>query len=113
MAKSSSLVIGFFFVMLVVLQSAYVSGTGPAASPGDYCDAKWLYIGTFPSCEMCQAACPSPNSSTCISPVNTGIHTCCCARTSVPAAATKPTITSLSFFSFSLFLSFMFNMLFS
>ncbi|KAI3865069.1 hypothetical protein MKX03_017699 [Papaver bracteatum] len=76
MARSSFPVFGFFFVVLVVLKSAYVTGAGPAASPGDYglCDADGqLDIGTFLSCEMCHAACPSTIISICLSDsVNTG-----------------------------------------
>ncbi|MCL7042941.1 hypothetical protein MKW94_014016 [Papaver nudicaule] len=96
MAKTSSLVISFFFVVLIlVLQSAYAadSDAGVASSP-DYgvCDPRRMVeIGKFSDCDMCHPACTR----------------------SSPPSGTAATTTSLVFLSFTLFLSFMLNRLFA
>ncbi|MCL7047970.1 hypothetical protein MKW94_029242 [Papaver nudicaule] len=129
MAKCSSLVIGFFFIVLVVvLQSAYVNGAGLASSPEppeDYgeCDPRrQVDIGNFTSCDMCPPACRSSYSvSICllIPTTNTGAYNCkCCAPIKmndlfiVPGAAATTARTSVPFLCFFWFLSFMLNRLF-
>ncbi|KAI3948937.1 hypothetical protein MKW98_021543 [Papaver atlanticum] len=123
MAKSSPLVFsGFFFVVLVVLQSAYVSGAGPASSPRDYgeCDPRrQVDIGNFTSCEMCFDGCRSSyTASICLNSNSTEPHPCRCCAPKISIAqpsvgGTASTTTSLPFLYFSLFLSFVLRGLFT
>ncbi|MCL7028546.1 hypothetical protein MKW94_003905 [Papaver nudicaule] len=122
MANVSSLVIVFFFAALVVLQSAYVSGSG---SPGDgQCDPFLQVDMNVSSCGECDAACSPLTTSACVSDsANEGAYVCeCCPKTNskalqeytsvdtaTPAAADAA--TSLPLLSFSLLLSFILNML--
>ncbi|KAI3865072.1 hypothetical protein MKX03_017702 [Papaver bracteatum] len=122
MEKSSPLVFGsFFFVVLVVLQSAYVSGEGPASSPRDYgeCDPRrQVDIGNFTSCEMCFAGCRSSyTASLCLNSNSTGPHPCRCCAPKKPigqpsVGGTTATSTSLPFLYLSLFSSFVLIRLF-
>ncbi|MCL7038444.1 hypothetical protein MKW94_020811 [Papaver nudicaule] len=126
MAKSSSLlVISFFVVVFVVLQSAYVSGEGFSKGGGYDDQVRECNAGELPtvelrslgftSCNMCDDVCVSPLTSTtiCVSdPANKGGYICKCC---IPNKHLKDdasgkaatTTTSLSFLSFSLFLSLM------
>ncbi|MCL7047967.1 hypothetical protein MKW94_029239 [Papaver nudicaule] len=126
MAKRSSLlVIGFFVVVLVVLQSAYVSGAG------DYgqCYAYMQVDIHVSSCDECAVSCsPALATSTCVSDSAVeGAYVCeCCARVkseaheehmsvdkAEAAAAVATPTTSIPFLSVPLFLSFILNMLFN
>ncbi|KAI3900599.1 hypothetical protein MKW92_014874 [Papaver armeniacum] len=80
MEKSSSLVFRFFFVVLVVLQFAYVNGIDLPEGVGQ-CDAKQqVDIGSMSSCATCEAACRSASfTSICITnSANTGALACKC-----------------------------------
>ncbi|KAI3932050.1 hypothetical protein MKW92_008686 [Papaver armeniacum] len=136
MAKSSSLVFGFFFVALVVLQFASVNGFG--LSPGDYgkCEAFMeVDMGSSSSCDECEASCSPLGTSKCLPNYdNEESYSCeCCPQTSIKpheeedtsvdtaaatATATETTAavgaaTSIPLFPFSLFLSFILNMLYN
>ncbi|KAI3899977.1 hypothetical protein MKW98_000877 [Papaver atlanticum] len=118
MGKSSSLVIVFFFVVSVVLQSAYADSGAAASSPDiGVCDPSRLVdIGNyFSNCDMCHPAClrNSYSASTCFNSTNTGgFVTCKCCAPFSPSGTALTTTTSLAFLSFSLFLSFILNRLF-
>ncbi|KAI3865067.1 hypothetical protein MKX03_017697 [Papaver bracteatum] len=135
MAKISSLVIGYFFAVLVVLQSGYVKLTefpiyldlliqvfeisflfGQCNTGGAQ-----IYFGYVESCYSCDSECGSQSSDTiCIHAfTDTGAYKYACNCflrkghyfwSYTGAAAT--TTTSLTFLSFSLLLSFVLNMLF-
>ncbi|RZC48139.1 hypothetical protein C5167_041082 [Papaver somniferum] len=114
MAKSCYLVINFFFVVSVVLQSAYVSAADPPSGYG-LCNAdQRVETGNFSSCERCHAVCKS--SSECISEsTNTRAYICnCCVKIKGHPSGTGATTTTTSFALLSCFLifSFMLNNLF-
>ncbi|MCL7038445.1 hypothetical protein MKW94_020812 [Papaver nudicaule] len=118
MAKTSSLVISFFCVMLVVLQSAYAASDADPASSPDYgvCDPRRMVeIGKFLDCDRCSPACfrSSFSASTCANSTNIGEYVCKCCAPFSPPSGTAATTTSLVFLSFTLFLSFMLNRLFA
>ncbi|KAI3865079.1 hypothetical protein MKX03_017709 [Papaver bracteatum] len=120
MGKSSSLVFCFFFVVFVVLQSAYADSGAAASSPDiGVCDpSRLVNIGNFFSnCDMCHPACVrnSYSASTCSNSTNTGefvICKCCAPFSPSGNTGALTTTTSLAFLSFSLFLSFILNRLF-
>ncbi|KAI3932048.1 hypothetical protein MKW92_008684 [Papaver armeniacum] len=105
MAKSSFLVFGsFFFVVLVVLQS---------------CDPRrQVDIGNFTSCDMCFSGCRSSyTASICLNSNSTGPHPCRCCAPKKPigqpsVGGTTATSTSLPFLYLSLFLCFVLIRLF-
>ncbi|MCL7025158.1 hypothetical protein MKW94_014697 [Papaver nudicaule] len=120
MAKTSSLVISFFCVMLVlVLQSAYAadSDAGSPSSPDiGLCDPRRMVeIGKFSDCDRCSPACfrSSFSASTCANSTNIGEYVCKCCAPFSPPSGTAATTTSLVFHSFTLFFSFMLNRLFA
>ncbi|RZC94199.1 hypothetical protein C5167_021441 [Papaver somniferum] len=117
MEKTSSLVFGVLFFMLVVLQIVYVSGIDLPEGVGQ-CDAKQqVDIGSMSSCAACEAACRSASfTSICITDsTNTGALACKCCLPDhlkpIRKSAAATTTTSLPFLSFSLFLGFMVNRL--
>ncbi|MCL7047968.1 hypothetical protein MKW94_029240 [Papaver nudicaule] len=119
MTKTSFLVIGFFFVLLVVLQSVYVSGAG---SPGDdgQCDPYMQLHVYASSCDKCEANCGLQTTSICLSEsADEGAVCECCVQNKMKAheeytsVDTATGTTSHPYFSFSLFSSFMLNMLFN
>ncbi|MCL7032465.1 hypothetical protein MKW94_012473 [Papaver nudicaule] len=128
MAKTSSLVIGFFFVVLAVLQSVYADNNGTEiclridSSPYSYvCDPRQIGckvdFGNVSSCDMCHPICfrSSFSISTCDNSTNTGSYNCkCCIPFSPPSgpSGTAATTTSLAFLSFSLILGLMLSRLF-
>ncbi|MCL7047513.1 hypothetical protein MKW94_002056 [Papaver nudicaule] len=114
MAKTSSLVICFVFVMLAVLQSAYAgnNGFGPGCL-NDVCDPSRIGcmtdFGNVSSCDMCSPICVKSlySVAACVNSTNTGSYVCkCCGTLSLSATAAAATTTSILFLSFSLFLSF-------